>query len=454
MDNSNKLEAAIELIDSWLSTYTSHKELPSVSVGIVQGNDLVFAKSYGYANIEEGKLAATTTNYRVGSVSKSFTAVSILQLAEKGQLKLDDPVHKYLDWFTSGLDESLEKITIRQLMSHSAGIRREIKGFVWDTRVFPSDEELKEIALGSIVSYEPLETFKYSNLGFAILGKVVEEISGISYAEYVRANIFEVLDMNNSNIDEGLRDANIAQGYDRKITGFERKAIDYYETSSFHSAAGVNSNVEDLSKYISALVIGSGKLLSDFSKREMQRVQYSRKGETESYGLGVVIDIAVDGHELVRHDGAVPGFEAEFAFDKTSGLVVVVLINASETPKSVIVNEIFKTIKRVEENLKPSDKDVSKYQGMFSSLWTASFVPIKGNVLYYESFADKISDFKIMTPVADSADSFTNGEVEGYFMPGENINFVFDGDSIEYVDYGGYKLIPHELFVEGLVASN
>ena len=173
--------------------------MPGFAYGVVVDGDLVYADGFGIANLERQIEADTRTLFRIASMSKSFTAMAILQLRDADKLGLDDPVSRYLPEAKSLtlLTTDAPEITIRHLMTHSAGFPEDNP---WgDRQLADSDLELMEMIAGGVsFSNVPGVTFEYSNLGFALLGQIVQAVSGMTFQDYTRQYIFQPLGMNST----------------------------------------------------------------------------------------------------------------------------------------------------------------------------------------------------------------------------------------------------------------
>ena len=184
---------ALEVLDMWIEQQVAHRNLPGLSIAIVFDQEIVWAKGYGYSDLEKKIPATPATVYRIGSVTKLFTSTAILQLRDQGKLRLDDPVSLYLPWFrVRNPFPDAPEITIRQLLTHTSGL-----GSYWEA-LFNSRwteirtvEALIDLFADDPLLFEPGERFEYSNSGFAVAGLVIEKVSGQVYYDYVREHIFK-----------------------------------------------------------------------------------------------------------------------------------------------------------------------------------------------------------------------------------------------------------------------
>lgn len=316
-------------LDDWLAFQRWYRQVPALCVGIAVGDEVVFTAAHGVLDLDTRVAASSSTRFRVASHSKVFTATAIMQLVEQGQLRLDDRVADHLDWFAADdPDSELAHITVRQLLSHSSGLTRDGVTTHWFDDEFPSLDEMVA-QVGSMPVYGTAEQLKYSNVGFTIAGQVIEAVTGRSYEEHVTDAIVEPLGLSSTTPDlpDDLTDH--ALGYPRWLPDRERTPFDHVRAKVMNSATGFSSTVEDLLRWYQAHRLGSGELLHDRTKREMQRLQF--EGKDTRWGLGFSIEKAA-GMQFAAHGGGYPGFITFSGVEQEHGLAIVVLTNAGDGP--------------------------------------------------------------------------------------------------------------------------
>ncbi len=169
--------AQIDLFSAWLEGQIEIRGLPGAVVGVVSGDELVWAEGFGRADVNADRPMETDTRFRMASHSKLFTATAIMQLREQGRVRLDDPVTDYLPWFTfQSAAPDDPPVTIEHLLTHSSGLPREA-GSHWTDLDFPTAEEILELMPDRQAPFSPEVRWKYSNLAYTIAGMVVEEVS-------------------------------------------------------------------------------------------------------------------------------------------------------------------------------------------------------------------------------------------------------------------------------------
>ena len=340
------VQAAERLFSAWLEGQIAYRGLPGVAVGVVQDQQLVWSKGFGFADIAAKKPMTADTRFRIASNSKIFAAIAILQLREAGKLRLDDPVSKHLPWFTmksAGPDDG--PITIEQLLSHSSGLQREA-GDHWSSFNFPSEAELKALMAGRQAAFPPQTRWKYSNLAFGIAGLVVEQVSGQRWADYVNANILKPLDMTASSIDKP--DPGLATPYAARTPEGTRRVLPFVDAKGMAAATGMTSNVNDLAKFIGAWFrrspkAGGANVLSAGSWREALRVRSVDEDWESGSGLGFDIE-RFKGKTYAGHGGGYPGNTTMTMAQIDAKVGVIVLTNTNDSNPGDIANQLMATV--------------------------------------------------------------------------------------------------------------
>jgi len=363
---------------------------------MVHGDRVIFERGYGHA-IADGRRkrrVAAATRYRIASISKVFTATAVMQLVERGLVRLDEYARHYLPWIQPRTSAAPEPITIRQLLSHTAGVERDGSDH-WASDRFPTIEDLKVRARNGLAVFAPLERWKYSNIGYAILGQVVAAASGQPYEDCVRTAIIDPLQLRHTGfaLTRDVLGA-LAVGYGRESPGRARPSFRHPDTNVLRAAAGLVSNAGDLCAFMAAQFPGSGRLLTDLSKREMQRAQWSRNDDGQ-YGLGYNL-WRVDGREIVGHGGGFPGFATAIGMDTERRIGVAVLTNAIDGPAVPLMTGVFKTIHdclaRNGSPLPSSRVGVTlrRFEGRYLGRWgDLELVTVGGRLVGYDPRADR-----------------------------------------------------------------
>ncbi|MBK7869302.1 MAG: beta-lactamase family protein [Saprospiraceae bacterium] len=250
--NKNELDS---LLDYYFAPYTD-MDIFSGVVLIAKGNNIIIEKAYGYANFEFGILNEFQTKFRIASLSKPFTKLAIIQLSEQGKLSLNDKLSSYLPDYPNG-----DKIIIQQLMDHTSGIPHlnDFHNYNELAKEEYSIEELINLFKNKPLEFEPDTQEAYSNSGYILLTYIIEKVSGISYGEYLKENIFNPTGMKHSGHEESAMIIEVlANGYMMNLKGKGLQKPLYYNPSIKIGGASIYSTVEDLLLFNNAYK--SGKL--------------------------------------------------------------------------------------------------------------------------------------------------------------------------------------------------
>lgn len=287
------------------------------SVLVAKGGKTILEKGYGMADIELDVPNSPATKFRLGSITKQFTAAAILQLEEQGKLSVNDLACKYFE----GCAESWKQITIHQLLSHTSGIPS-----YTDEKNFATPEHMRipltpvQIVLLSKdkpLDFDPGTKWKYDNTGYVFLGAIIEKASGEKYAEYLRKHIFDPLGMADSGYDDTKTILkNRALGYRPKGDGFAN--AEYIDMTLPHAAGSLYSTVRDLAKWDRALY--GDQVLSKASREKMFTAVKN------DYGYGQMVG-KMAGHKQIGHGGGINGFATYLARFPDDDAVVIVLSN-------------------------------------------------------------------------------------------------------------------------------
>lgn len=453
------LNDSIDYIKSWLQFRYEREEIPGFIVAVSHKGKLIMNEAYGYANIEQKKKLKPTNVFRIASQSKTFTATALMQLQEKESLKIDDLAIDYLPWLKDHRDKRWQKVTIRQLMSHGAGIIRDgINADYWQLeKPFPNKQQLQDAILKSDLTIDSNVKLKYSNLGYSLLGMIIEAASGQTYADYISSNIIESLGLENTGPEYTPEiEDRLATGYTRLESSQTRLPIDNIFTDAMAPATGIYSTAEDLCRYFSAQFIGSGKLLSDESKKEMQKVQWHAYRPSninnEDYGLGFSIEY-LNQRKLISHGGAFPGHATYSIADPKDKLVVTVLINCIDQQAGLIARSLFDIIDYFQNNSSetPTKLATKRLAGRYINLFGMTDIIATGDNLVatypdswqplsYPNSLERLEYINQTTLKLVDADSF--------YAEGELVHFNFENDEVQTIVYTGYTMWPSEVWFE------
>jgi CubicO group peptidase (beta-lactamase class C family) len=320
--------AQTDKVDEFVKAEIAKRKIPGVSIAIVKNGVITKAKGYGLANVELNVPATPYTIYQSGSVGKQFTATLVMMLVEEGKMSLEDPVSKY---FPTAPD-AWKGITIRHLLTHTAGISNKLYGQINMHQDYTENELLKMIAEIPL-DFLPGEKMSYSNSGYVTLGILIHNATGEFYGDLLSKKIFTPLGMSTARIiNEMDIIPNRAAGY-RLVLG-QIKNQDWVSPSLNTTADGsLYLTVMDMAKWDAALY--TEKLLKRSSLDQMWTPVKLNDGKTVPYGFGWAFD-NVKGHRLIQHGGAWQGFTSQISRYVDDKLTVIVLANmAGADPGSI-----------------------------------------------------------------------------------------------------------------------
>jgi CubicO group peptidase (beta-lactamase class C family)/D-alanyl-D-alanine dipeptidase len=341
--NRGATDAAYAELVQKLSEFVEHeledKGIPAISIALVDDQDMVWATGFGMQDPDAGVPATERTVYRVGSVSKLFTDIAIMQLVERGELDLDAPVTTYLPDFTP--DNPFETpITLRQLTSHRSGLVREPPvGHYFDPTEPTLAQTVASLSSTRLV-YPPTERIKYSNAAIATVGYVLEVTQGVPFSTYVAEHVLGPLGMTASSFTpEPDVVADLATAYMWGKDGREFAAPTFQ--LGMVPAGSMYAPVGDLARFMSAFFARgqgvNGMVLQSASVDSMLAVQFAEPGVTTGFGVGFSLG-ELDGHRYAGHGGAIYGFSTELGMlpDERLGVVAVASMDVS----NVVVERI------------------------------------------------------------------------------------------------------------------
>lgn len=336
--------------------------MPGFAIAVVRDGETIYAEAFGARDSAKNLPATTDTLFGIGSITKSFVAISILQLAEQGKLSLDDPVSKYLP-FTLGRPD--EPILIRHFLTHSPGFPNLgtstvllSRGLGRDTGVpMSSAADFFRFINGARdeILFSPGEHFFYNNAAWRMLGAIVQQVSGMPFHQYVTENVIRPLGMERStfDIDQLYADADHLTPYLKKDDGVEAAKFPYPNPThnpdfSFLTAAGgIASSVTEMTGYLNMLIAQGGypggQLVSPRSMRAMQQRHIRRPdGDYGLRGYGFGLNVTPDflGHKLVDHGGSIVVSTAYMSFVPNAKIGVVMMGNSGGIRYSPIAEAV------------------------------------------------------------------------------------------------------------------
>jgi CubicO group peptidase (beta-lactamase class C family) len=332
-----------DVVDEFAAAFARQHGLAGLAVGIVRDGQLVHTIDIGHASIERQLPVTPQSVFRVGSISKTFTAIAVMQLVDGGRVDLDRPVNEYLRHYRVDGPPQAEPVTLRHLLTHTAGIgelRRYTDVFqpfigmaVPPGQAMPSFAEYYAPSLRAEVP--PGQKWAYANHGFTTIGAVIEDVTGERFADYVRREILDPLGMTGSDFVRNERVADeLCDGYARKRD--RNKPVRYLDIIP-SPAGSLFSSVSDLARYVAALANGGAPILGAARLDEMMRPHFRIDPRLAAMGLAFFLS-DVDGHRVAGHDGGVPGFVSYLRVAPDDGVAVVVLTNSNNMKISMAID--------------------------------------------------------------------------------------------------------------------
>jgi CubicO group peptidase (beta-lactamase class C family) len=407
----SKIKKVTAVVDTIFATYARVNHNPAIAYGIVVDNQLIYSNSVGYSNLEKKTSATSDSRFRIASMTKSFTAMAILKLRDEGKLQLTDAASLYIREMNNLKYPTTDAkpISIFNLLTMSAGFPEDNP---WgDRQLSDTDEDLLNLMReGASFSNNPSAEFEYSNLGYALLGKIIGNISGMSYQQYVTENILQPLGMNDCGYEyTTMPQDKVAVGYRWEDEQWKPEAL--LKDGSYASMGGMICTINDFAKYMSFLLsvtpskneaeVGPVKRTS---AREMQQPwkfrglapkRKTHSGElcpaTGSYGFG--LGWRIDCHDIVTvsHSGGLPGFGSVHQLLPELGIGVVAFSNLTYANMGAPVSNVVDTLilladlkkrvfpvspilKAMQENLM---KALLTWEDQYDNLFAENFFPDK-----------------------------------------------------------------------------
>ena len=379
---------ALRLIDLWLDSVQTYNRLPSLTAAVVQGDRIVWAGGYGTIDAKRTIPATSKTIYSICSISKLFTSVALMQQWEAGKVRLDEPVATYLPWAQfkpDGVDSV--PVTVRGILTHSAGLPRESAHPYWTGPdfPFPTTDQIKATIGGQNTLYPASRWFQYSNLGLTLAGDIAAGVSGEEYAAYAQKHVLGPLGLTDTQpvFRSDLYGKRMAVGWGALKRDGTRDLVKPFDAKGIAPAAGYTSTVEDLGKFaiwqFRLLRTGTPEVLKASTLREMQRVQFTDPDWRVTWGLGFSVRRQGD-RTYVGHGGDCPGYHTTLQLRPDSETAVTAMATGAEGPGPYAAQIFALLDKRQGAGFKPPAPvavDLEQFAGVYSSQpWGDEFVVV------------------------------------------------------------------------------
>ncbi|WP_062544704.1 serine hydrolase domain-containing protein [Rufibacter tibetensis] len=398
------------LADSLAQVYLKAGEIPGISMAVAKEGEVVFSKGYGEANLELGMPACSHTVYKIRSVTKQFTAALVMRLVEAGKISLDDSITRFLpDYPTQG-----HHITIRNLLNHTSGISNQSSSLTLQTALnggnkqwFKLDLSLEEMIdrFGKLpFNFKPGQQFQYNNLGYYLLGHIIQKITGMPYAAYLEQELLQPLELGETLFADDHRIIlNRAAGYE--FYGGKLMNAPYTSPQAGFAAGAIGSTVGDLVKWTHLL--HSGKVVSKESLQQMTSPTVLSNGDTVGYGFGLYL-AELGSHRKVYHGGTRPGFGAYLAHYPEAGVTIAILTNSgSGREKAAEMEKVLARSALNEKvlNLPLAQQDLEPYTGTYT----------------FQSTPTKSRELRVF---------YENGQLKGQMTGGKPFRLLYQGQHV------------------------
>jgi CubicO group peptidase (beta-lactamase class C family) len=456
-----EVKKALCLLEAWIESKRQYNQIPAISAALVHEQQMLWSKGFGYADPDNLNAATPETIYRIASISKLFTSTAVMQLHDSGKLNIHEPITTYLPWFKiQNPFQDSPPITIWHLLTHTAGLPREAAFPYWTNFAFPTREQMIEALPRQQLSYPPASQWKYSNLGLALAGEIVEAVSGLPYGQYIGKNILEPLGMTSTSVylPEEHRER-LAVAHGRKMPSGKRARRPFTDSKGLTPAANLSSTVEDMARFAMLQFrteeSGSHPVLKGSSLREMHRVQWMNPDWKSGRGLGFAVDRKPH-RTLVGHGGNVAGYTTHLLFSPAEKVAAIIMTNVDDGgPKSIaekaieMVAPAVKASKKneVSKEINQAPDEWKKFTGLYRNHWSdLQIIHVDNELLLIEPESEDPRDsLAQMKPEGENV--FRVWGQDGYQEIGEQIEFIRDEEGeVDRVRFGDNYFWPVEIF--------
>ena len=450
-ENKKNYNEAFKLIAVWLDAQKDFENIPSITAMVVKDQELLWTGAFGKSDLAENKLAETSTICSICSMTKTFTAVAIMKLVDEGKLNLDDSVKDILPFY-----EVRQKfreggpVTVRSLLAHSSGLPMNTghSYFSGPDFAFPSQAEFRSVFKDMETENKVGADVSYSNVGYALLGEIIEKISGIPYETYLINEVLGPLKMTSTYM--GMKtisaDNRPAIGYTAINRDGTRERVNEFNTKTMKPAMGLWTTIHDLAKYASWQFrlrdASTAEILKPSTIRNMHNIQAISKDKNTTWGLGFEVIKGSNGDDWVSHGGTCPGFVSLLQLNVTTKMGYAIMINANRSSTFKYLNGMKQIMSKVRPIKERTNKvNLDDYTGYYNmNPWNSSvYISTWGEDLVILQLPENSPKYGMRFFKYIKEDTFRhikeNGELgdEYVFERDEN------GKVNRYVEGGNYK---------------
>ncbi|MDB5897779.1 MAG: putative beta-lactamase family protein [Ramlibacter sp.] len=445
------LPPALAYVQDWMAFQVERYKQPGCAVAIARGPQLLAEYAFGLADLRTGEAMTPRHRFRIASHSKSFTASAVMLLRDQGKLGLDDAIGKHV----GGLHKDLASARVAELLSHGAGVTRDgaDSGQFMDRRPFLSRAELMD-ELSRKQPLEPGVQLKYSNHGYALLGVLIEELTGSGYADWMTRHVIAAAGLKETvpDMPQLPKRAPIAKGHSTEFPFGQRLLVPGDNPcDAIAAAGGFVATAADTARFFAQLdPKAKDSILSPASRRAMMQRRWRDECSVQEswYGLGTMSN-APGPKEWFGHTGGLQGFVSRTSRFTASGLTITVLCNAVDGLSWLWVDSIASILNAFAQHGAPAKK-LEPWRGRWWSLWGAvDMVPIGKIVMQVAPVMNPPFDGANTECAIQGKDHGLIQRTSGYNSPGQAVRLVRDrkGKAVELWS-GGTKLLPRDAMVE------
>lgn len=440
---------ASRIFDYWFQYCVTYSGTPGCQVCIRKAGNLVFNKAYGYADLDKKELYTTGHIGRLSSHSKILTACVMLRLQAEGALSLNDLASEHLPWLRRHPDKRVKQITLRDLLTHRAGLfGNGADGSYWELgKPFLSEKQIRDEVLRDKLVYAPNTDTKYSNIGYALLGMVAQNVTGLTYDQLVQKFILKKLRSLHLQTDYAQTNNNekYAYGYSKKLYEGKSRAFKHVSTFGMAAAAGLCGNVENTTLLLHELYFGE-KLLEANDQKELLNLCWPIKNSsTDSYGLGTAFNKTNCGL-FVGHSGGFPGFTSQTRLWKGTDYIFGFISNTSESISLTAIKSIAHIYLKLQETFTKQEMPSLLVSAPMMHWWGASlYVVGKEKALWIPMNDWSIGEDAVVL-LRRKDGLFESQSISGYSSVGEPVKIFIEGKKIAAVKFGAFLALPESEF--------
>lgn len=448
--NTRALNRSIAFIDSWLNYQTRQQRLPGISIALYANDEVVFSRAYGKSHWQTGVPLSRDHLFNVGSIAKLLTGWAVLQLGNTGAVHLDEKVVQYLPWLAEHHDRRLRNITIRQLMRHETGLTRDgTRADFWQFKEpFPDETTLRQLVLES--DYRPYEDamLKYSNLGYALLGQVIEVVDGRSYTDYVTTKLLQPYELTTIQPYRPDLSPRVAAGHLARINGEYIPLSMAVPTNAYTATSGWYATAADMCRLLAARFHQE-----TLPRGERQHWRPAEFRDAMTYAHGYMKYTCGD-RKLVGHSGSFVG-HASYAFmDVEANMAVVAFGNSKDVPIDYIGEGIWGILdffaQYGQEQVPPTREPLNCR--LMNAWQTIDVVAMKDIVVCVDPDSWAPFEFYVeeLLPLSDT--EFIIKDAAGMALRDEKVIFHLDDTAkkLKWVNYAGATTLQENDYIRQL----